>query len=238
VTTTKKTRAIGPVQLLLLRHGGKRDGAGRKPQGEFVRTAHARRSKLTRRDPVLVTTHLVDGRPSLRNERTLATLRRVLSAGSDRFGFRLVEFGIQTNHLHLLAEADDERALSRGLQGLLVRVAKALNAEWGAKGRVLRDRYGARILQSPRDVRFALIYVLQNARKHGAMLLGVDHFSSGPWFEGWSDRIAKAGRPIAKASSWLLTVGWSKHWGKISTTDAPVGGRDVSWHALLDLDRD
>ena len=155
--TTKETaRAIEQLSLFRPR-GGARKGAGRKPQGEFIRTTHARRSKLTRHEPVLVTTHLVADRPTLRNERTLATLRRVLSAGSERFGFRLVEFGIQTTHLHLIAEADDERALSRGMQGLLVRVAKALNAEWGRCGRVLRDRYDARILQCPRDVRFALI---------------------------------------------------------------------------------
>ena len=186
--------------------------------------------------PLLVTTHLAAGLPSLRNERTLALLRGVLSKGSERFGFRLVEFGIQTTHLHLIAEADDERALSRGMQGLLVRVAKALNALWGRKGRVLRDRYDARILECPRDVRYALIYVLQNARKHGAMLLGIDAYSSGPWFEGWNGRDAKPERPIARARSWLLRIGWWKKWGKISTTEAPVGGRDVSWHALLELD--
>ena len=31
------------------------------------------------------------------------------------------------NHIHLLCEATDRRALSRGLQGLFVRIAKALN---------------------------------------------------------------------------------------------------------------
>ena len=144
--TKKKVRSVRIEQLPLFRCGGERVGAGRKPQGAFVRTTHARRPHLTEHMPLLVTTHLAAGLPSLRNERTLATLRRVLSAGSERFGFRLVEFGIQTTHLHLIAEADDERALSRGMQGLLVRVAKALNAEWGRCGRVLRDRYDARIL--------------------------------------------------------------------------------------------
>ena len=233
---TKSTRKIAsaPEQLgLFPTRGGAREGAGRKPQGEFGRTSHAKRARLTRRDPLLVTTHLAAGLPSLRNERTLATLRRVLSAGSERFGFRLVEFGIQTTHLHFIAEADDARALARGMQGLLVRVARALNAEWGRKGRVLRDRYDARILKWPRDVRNALVYVLQNARKHGAKILGIDHYSSGPWFEGWADRDAQDERPIARAGSWLLKIGWRK-WDRIATSESPAGGRDFGWLELLE----
>jgi len=223
------------AQLSLFRRGGLRVGAGRKPKGDEALASHAKRARLTRHKPVLVTTHLIEDRPNLRRERTLVLLRRVLSQGSERFGFRLVEYGIQSNHLHLIAEADDESALARGMQGLLVRVAKALNAEWGRRGRVFRDRYHARILEAPRDVRNALIYVLQNARKHGAKLLGIDPFSSGPWFEGWHDRIARADRPIARASSWVLKVGW-RMWGLISTKDAPVGGREGAWDEFLELD--
>ena len=223
------------MQLSLFPRGGARDGADRKPRGDFERCTHSTRSRQTPHEPVLVTTHLVAGLPNMRRERTLATLRRVLAAGSDRFGFRLVEFGIQTNHLHLIVEAEDARALSRGMQGLLVRVAKALNAEWDRTGRVLRDRYDARTLKKPRDVRFALIYVLQNARKHGANLRGIDAFSSGPWFEGWLDRVAAADRPIATARSWLLKKGWRK-WGLVSTHDAPVGGRGTVWDEFLELD--
>ncbi|MCY2962034.1 MAG: transposase, partial [Planctomycetota bacterium] len=154
-------------------------------------------------------------------ERTLVVLRDALSAGADRFGFRLVEYSIQTNHLHLIAEAEDERSIARGMQGLLVRVAKALNRAWERRGKVLCDRYHARILRTPRDVRTALVYVLQNARKHGARLIGVDACSSGPWFDGWRDRVARAPRPIAEARSWLLTAGWRRG-GLLGTREAPA----------------
>jgi hypothetical protein len=107
------------------------------------------------------------------------------------------------------------------MQGLLVRVAKALNREWGRKGTVLSDRYHARILPGPRAVRTALVYVLQNARKHGARITGIDAFSSGPWFTGWLDRVARADRPIARAGSWLLKSGWLRG-GPIRTSEAPV----------------
>ena len=39
-------------------------------------------------------------------------------------GLRLLEFWVLSNHLHL--EADGKRSLSRGVQGLAVRLARAL----------------------------------------------------------------------------------------------------------------
>ncbi len=178
---------------------------------------------MTRHTPVFVTTKLVEGLPSLRRERTLALLRDTLRAGADRFGFRLVEYSIQSDHLHLVVEAQDERALGRGMKGLLVRLAKALNRAWDRRGRVLRDRYHARVLKTPREVRQVLVYALHNAKKHGARILGIDAFSSGPWFEGWADRAPLGGRPLPRAVSWLLSSGWTKG-GRISTRELPRGG--------------
>jgi hypothetical protein len=70
-------------------------------------------------------------------------------------------------------------------------------------------------------VRYALVYVLQNARKHGAQITGIDAFSSGPWFRGWLDRVAREASPIAAARSWLLTTGW-RRWGLLVTHEHPV----------------
>lgn len=225
---TKKSTTI--TQRSFFSRGGTRQGAGRKPKGERALVTHSTREKLTPRDPVLVTTRLLPGLPNLRRERTLMTLRHALAAGSDRFGFLLVEFSIQSNHLHFIVESENARAIARGMQGLLVRVAKALNREWGRRGKVLADRYHARILRTPGAVRTALVYVLQNARKHGARILGVDAFSSGVWFEGWSDRVARTSRPIAMATTWLLKTGWLRG-GRLSTHEEPAGrsGADRTW---------
>ncbi|MGZ3440596.1 MAG: hypothetical protein ACXVDD_13830, partial [Polyangia bacterium] len=73
---------------------------------------------------------------------------------------------VQGNHVHLLVEARDERALSRGMNGLGVRVAKGLNRVMGRHGKVLGDRYHAHILRTPSEARRAHSYLLQNARKH------------------------------------------------------------------------
>jgi REP element-mobilizing transposase RayT len=71
---------------------------------------------------------LREGLPTLRRKETRDAVARAFAAGRDRFGFRLTQFSLQSNHLHLIAEACDRQALSLGMQGLLVRVARALNA--------------------------------------------------------------------------------------------------------------
>jgi REP element-mobilizing transposase RayT len=156
-------------------------------------------------------------------------LRAAFVAGQDRFGFRLVHYSIQKDHLHLIVEATDRAALSKGLHGLFIRVARALNRLWQRKGKVFADRYHDRILATPREVRNALAYVLGNARKHGQKLLqALDRFTSAPWFEGWKERVNVRGlagiaRPVAAAKTWLLNVGWQLH-GPISVWEAPKSG--------------
>jgi REP element-mobilizing transposase RayT len=115
---------------------------------------------------VHVTLRLSSGLPSLRQQALFVRVRSALASGRERFGFRLVHFSVQSNHLHLIAEAADRRALSRGVQGLSVRVARAVNGRLERKGRLFADRYHARALKSPRAVRYALRYVLLNSRKH------------------------------------------------------------------------
>ena len=148
--------------------GGRRRGAGRKPKGERAGVSHGKRPKLCARHPVLVTMRLREGLPSLRYDDAHELVRRVLVSSSEREGFRVIEYSVQSNHLHLLVEASDERALSRGMNGLASSLARGLNRIWRRSGRVFSDRYHARRLETPREVRVALVYVLQNGRKHGA----------------------------------------------------------------------
>jgi len=99
--------------------------------------------------------------------------------------FQVVHYSIQSNHLHFIVEAHDRRALSSGLRGLLIRIAFALNKLWNRRGSVFAGRFHERELLDPRQVRHALVYVLNNSRKHGVRHTGPDPLSSGPRFEGW-----------------------------------------------------
>ena len=50
-------------------------------------------------------------------------------------------------NLHLIVEGDCRTSLSRGLQGLAVRMARALNRHWKRFGSVFADRFHDRILR-------------------------------------------------------------------------------------------
>ena len=211
--------------------GGARAGAGRKPKGEKAGVSHGARAQLASRYPVHITARLMAGLPKLRNRRVYAVLRAVFVAGCERFGFRMVHYSVQTNHLHLMVEARDRRALSRGLQGLFIRVAKALNRLWARKGVVFADRYHDHILRTPREVRQALAYVLNNGLRHrhrtfcSGGQLAPDLYGSGWWFDGWKKRFTVKGlerqqRPVAASRTWLLQTGWRRH-GLVRLAEVP-----------------
>ena len=164
----KRRRRVKVDQLTFdrLRWGGERPGAGRpKVPGSGV--SHLRREALASRFPVHVTVRLKRGLASLRSGAPYHVLRMAFGKGCEKAGFRLVHFSVLGNHLHMIVEAKDRQSLSRGMQGLLVRVARGLNKLWNRKGGVFADRYHERILRTPKQVRNALCYVLCNARKHG-----------------------------------------------------------------------
>ena len=122
--------------------GGKRKGAGRKPNGKRAGVEHVTREVLKRRFPVHVTWRM-DGAWNLRSRRCFTVLRRAMYGGAVRFGFRLVHYAVMGNHVHLIVEAEDRKALWRGMQGLGVRIAKGMNRLMGRTGSVLVDRYHA-----------------------------------------------------------------------------------------------
>ena len=203
--------------------GGARPGAGRKPKGKRSKVSHAKRAELAPRFPVHVTMRLRDDLPSLRQGAPYSVVRQALADCLGARSFRLVVYSVQRDHLHLILKADGRASLARSMQGLTVRLAKRLNALWKRAGSVFADRYHDVILRTPRQVRNAIRYVLLNARKHGAARPGIDPYSSGRWFDGWRERIREAiegSRPVARARTWLLAVGWRRH-GPISCFDVP-----------------
>src|SRR3954447_16765509 len=101
---------------------------------------------------------------NLRTRRCFGALQRAIYGGATRFGFRLVHYAVMGNHVHLLVEAPDRRALARALKGLGVRIARGLNRVMKRRGRVVGDRYHAHILKTPSEVKRARTYLSTNAR--------------------------------------------------------------------------
>jgi putative transposase len=69
------------------------------------------------------------GLPGLRTPRAYRVLERAFRLGKKIDGYRLIEFSVQQDHIHLIVEAEGRARLSRGMQGLMIRIAKALNVE-------------------------------------------------------------------------------------------------------------
>jgi REP element-mobilizing transposase RayT len=230
---SKKTRgASAPLLPFRAPHGGRRAGAGRKPNGDRAGVPHDTRQALAARFPVHVTQKLREHLPPLRRREAYQALRAAFAAGCDRNGFRLIHYAVLNDHLHFVVEATGRSTLSRGVQGLLVRIARTLNRLWKRRGRVFADRYHDHILRSPREVRNALRYVLGNAHHHAAegrmvaVPQPIDTYTSAPWFDGFRETIVVRGieavvRPVTEAHTWLLTIGWRRH-GLLSVAERPA----------------
>ena len=243
----RKLRASAkqPVQGELFRqHGGKRRGAGRPPKGPRSSERHKRRPAVRASQPVHVVLRCEPAVGSLRMRDLYHAIRWATVAMAKRDDCRIIHASIQGSHVHLIVEAKDRLRLARGIQAFQIsaaqRINRAISKRTGVRrtGRVFVDRYHATILTSPRQVRHALAYVLNNWRRHGEDRRGLartwtmDPFSSGVLFDGWKERererfippLPETYRPLVVwfARSWLLTTGWRRH-GLISVAEVPKG---------------
>jgi REP element-mobilizing transposase RayT len=194
---------------------------------------HKRRPVVKPSYPLHVTVRMKKNVPGLRKFELAKMLRQVFAKGCRKDGFRICQFSIQGNHVHMVCEASDNVGLARGMQGWSVRMARGLNREVHRKGTVFADRYHFEIIKTPRHMRNILCYVLQNARRHGERLdhryHGMDPFSSSWWFDGWNDNGWREGLeadqkpPVAHPRTWLLNVGWRRR-GLIGIDEMPPAG--------------
>jgi REP element-mobilizing transposase RayT len=170
----------------------------------------------------------------IRRRRVLEVVKRAIRLGGHKDDFRVVHYNLLSNHLHLIVEADGKQALSRGMQGLEVRLARRINRVLDRRGKFFAERYHSRVLRTPSEVRAAVRYVLLNARHHSPRPPTpnwVDPFSSGAWFDGWRDPIRAdepwmkelmAERPpTATPTRWLLKEGWRRGGGPIRFDEVP-----------------
>ena len=183
--------------------GGKRKGAGRKPAGDRAGVSHQRREGFPARHPVHVTMRLRFGVGFLRCYSRKRAIEDALREAKERFGMRIVHYSIQGTHLHLIVETEDPSAFSRAVQGLAVRLARALNRLAARTGKVFADRYHMHVLKTLREVASTVKYVLENFRHHlreDVAPQGVDPCSSA----GWQDDRPGVEPPYSPPRTWLV----------------------------------
>jgi REP element-mobilizing transposase RayT len=230
------------VQQDLFRRGGKRKGAGRKPKGERAGSRHETRPVVKPQYALHVVLRVVPQVGNLRRRKMYQALREATVVAAVRERMRIVHISLQHNHVHLLVEAKDNKALALGMQGFEISAARNINTMVGEgpyrrrRGRVFADRYHLEVITSPRRARHALSYILNNWRKHGEDRSGlpstwlVDPFSSGISFPDWTEladtqlmwpmRETYDPLIVRRPESWLLRDGW-KLTGTISARDVP-----------------
>lgn len=147
-------------------HGGRRPGAGRR-RLRSSGVAHRCRERISPRTPVHINFKY---RVAVKNKVCLRILKRaILNARSHEF--RVIHFSLQHNHVHIIAEAESNEVLTRGMRSLMITMAKGLK-----QGRVQLERYHLHVLRSVRETRNALHYVLFNSQRHGSRI--IDEYSS------------------------------------------------------------
>src|SRR5690606_22307009 len=221
-----------PVQLGLEHayrgRGGPRPGAGRKPNPGRRRVPHRRRAAVRRDRPLHVTLRLLDGLPSLRRKPELEIVRAAIR-DSHKPNFRIVHFSVLRNHVHLACEADHRGALSRGIQGLKIRMTRRLNKPTGRKGTIFTERYHDREIGTPKEARAMLLYVIGNYRKHCAQQgrtlppRWVDPCSSARQLDGWNQNVRLEPGVVQPARTWLLRTGW-RRFGLLDAHEVPPSG--------------
>ncbi len=192
-------KRIKQLELKLPVRGGKRDGAGRKPKGDNAGVSHARRPEFKARHPVHVTMRVRPGVGFLRGYSRKRAIEDALREAKLRFGMRVVHYSIQGTHLHLIVEVDDPSMLSRAIQGLTIRLARALNRIAGRVGKVFADRFHAHVMKTLGEVVNAVRYVVENFRHHlreDVAPQGVDPCSSAAW--------SSDDGPVSPPRTWLL----------------------------------
>ncbi len=186
------------------------------------------------------------GLPSFRSQRIHNMMLKVLRnqiyvMRKYTQAFKVAHFSIQTNHIHIMIEANDTKTLRSGVSGLVIAFARQLAKLLGRKKcKVWAERFHSRELHAPRDVRNVLSYIFQNY-KHHEITHGtgiVDRYSSARWFDGWYQEVlitipidesaymrgppawipSTAGQP----RTWLLGTGWKEKHGKLNMMDRPA----------------
>lgn len=156
------------MQINLFR-GGKRPGSGRK-RIHSKGVAHRTRERVTRHTPMHINFKY---KTSIRNKDCLRLLKRAI-VNARKLGLRITHFSLQSNHIHIIAEADSNSILSAGMRSLTITFAKGLN-----KGKVQLERYHLHVLKGKRETKNAVMYVLFNKQKHEkGTYSNIDEYSS------------------------------------------------------------
>ena len=157
------------LNLNLGRHGGRRPGSGRK-RIHSSGVSHRKRERVSSKTPLHINFKY---KVQIKNKTCLKILKRAIT-NARSLGLRVIHFSLQTNHIHLILESQDNETMTKGMRSLTVTLAKGVG-----KGKIQLGRYHLHVLKSLRETKNAVNYVLFNEQKHSQRKVSrIDGFSS------------------------------------------------------------
>jgi REP element-mobilizing transposase RayT len=163
-------------------------------------------------------------KPDIKNLRRRDVYRKIeacLRQAATRDDAPICDFSVQGDHVHMLVDAANNKALTSAVRGVSIRVARAINKFWGRKGRVFSDRYHARLLRSPTEVLISRRYILNNYRKHLPERLKTERTQPQAAWIAVTPKHVDVARQILEAKHWIDP--YSSAWLRRKGTAWPTG---------------
>lgn len=135
--------------------GGLRQNAGRKRQ-KSKGVSHRVREEVNWRYPLHIN---IKVRHPIRNQTGLLALSR--SIHNARKFMHVLHYSLESNHIHLIVEAENNLSLDRGMKSFSQSFSRSLN-----KGSIQDERYHLHVLKTPAEVKNTFRYVLLNHVHH------------------------------------------------------------------------
>ncbi|MEI8348179.1 MAG: transposase [Pseudomonadota bacterium] len=153
-------------------------GRPRISRSDKTPVPHRLREEIPKKKPVHVVWHLNPHVPPCRRKNILLIFKKAVLKGR-LMGLKVIHFSLMNNHLHLLIETENKKALAKALQSFAISFTKRLKNFNGLKKTpIFKERYFCHILKSLREVKHAIHYILMNGKKAGLSRYDIDPYSS------------------------------------------------------------
>jgi REP element-mobilizing transposase RayT len=136
---------------------------------------HRKREVITKPRPLHLTIKLI--RADIQNKTILKGLRHAIQRARAQ-GLKIIHYSLERDHVHLYAEGAENQTLAKAMKALGVSFVRRINRYHKTKGSCYKTRYHLRILNTAREVKNVINYILKNGIKHGRTKELIDTYNS------------------------------------------------------------
>ena len=155
------------LNLFLGKHGGRRPSSGRN-RIHSKGVSHRPRELITSRTPVHINFKVST---YIQSKAALEILTYAINKAQTH-NLNIIYYALQSNHIHLIAEATNNQALTKGMRSLTISFVKRIQKLKGIHESIQVERYHLHVLKCPKEVEYAVYYVLNNELHHLGTKLG------------------------------------------------------------------